>query len=120
MKYCYDDLFYIINNYYWINETIKQNEMLIEQSKNNVFLMNLNKQKIGEVNELKDKVNYIDESVELINDDKVYWIILLLMEGSTKSKIKKIMRISHTTLMKKVDEGIETILNHEREKEMIK
>ncbi|MEB8067701.1 hypothetical protein [Mammaliicoccus fleurettii] len=115
MKYCYDDLFYIITNYRWIKETIIQSEILIEHSKSNDFLMKMNENKIDEVNELKAKINYIDEHVELIADKKTYWIINLLMEGTPKKKIKKIMKISHETLMKKVDEGIEIILKYERE-----
>lgn len=115
MKYCYDDLFYIITNYKWIKETIIQSEKLIEHSKKNAFLLKMNEHNVDEVNELKTKIDYIDEHIELITDEKTYWTINLLIEGTPKLKIKKIMRISHETLMKKIDEGIEIILMYERE-----
>ncbi|HAL09013.1 MAG TPA: hypothetical protein DCO67_03475 [Staphylococcus sp.] len=115
MKYCRDDLFFIITNYRWIKETIIQSEKLIEHSKSSSFLMKMNENKIDEVNELKAKIKYIDEHVELITDAKTYWIINLLMEGTSKIKIRRIMKIGYPTLMKKVDEGIEIILKYERE-----
>lgn len=59
-KYCYDNVFNMISNYYWMKQTIIQNEMLIEQSKSNSFLNQLNQLnqfKIEELKSLKLKVD---------------------------------------------------------------
>ncbi|MCJ0933560.1 hypothetical protein MTW76_01060 [Mammaliicoccus sciuri] len=112
--YEHHEIFQMINNYSWMKETIKQDELLSKQVQGNSFLNLITLDKGNELKKMKQKVSYIDEHIELIEDLKDYWIIILKLENKTNKYIFKTMKISGETLYKRISNVIDMFIEHDK------
>ncbi|KKK34715.1 hypothetical protein WN59_06715 [Salinicoccus sediminis] len=105
------EIFTLFKDYRWMKKLIEEKESLAQQYSNDPFLSMLNQGFDQEVNDLKEKVAYVDKNIELIEDDKIYWILNLLRRGYTVKQIKQIIPISNRTFYDKCDKAMTTISN---------
>lgn len=109
MKERNKEILTLFKDYKWMQKLIEEKERLSEQYSNDSFLSMLNQGLNQEINCLKEKVAYVDESIELIEDDKAYWMLNLLRKGYTGRQIVNLMQISSNTFYKKCDEALSII-----------
>lgn len=99
-------LFQLFKDYRWMKKLIVEKEKLSDQASDDSFLSMLNQGLNEELNDLKSKVDYVDTNIELIEDDKAYWMLNLLRKGYTGRQIVNLMQISSNTFYKKCDEAL--------------
>ncbi|PTI71960.1 hypothetical protein [Mammaliicoccus vitulinus] len=112
--YEHHEIFQMINDYSWMRETIKQDVLLSKQVQGNSFLSLLTLDKENEIKMMKQKVSYIDKHIELIDDLKDYWMIILKLENKTNKYIFKTMKISGETLYKRISNVIDMFIEQDK------
>ncbi|RIN14597.1 hypothetical protein BU075_11265 [Mammaliicoccus vitulinus] len=74
----------------------------------------LNKDKEIEIGKLQQKINYIDEHIELIENLKDYWIIVLRLENKPNKYIFNTMKTSGETLYKRIGTVIDMFIEYDK------
>ena len=92
------EIFELFKDYKWMKKLIDGKESLM-----------LNQGFDQEINDLKEKVAYVDDKIELIEDDKTYWILNLLRRGNSVKQIKQIIPISNGKFYERCDDAITII-----------
>jgi len=103
------EIFELFKDYKWMKKLIDGKESLTQQYSNDPFLSMLNQGFDQEINDLKEKVAYVDDKIELIEDDKTYWILNLLRRGNSVKQIKQIIPISNGKFYERCDDAITII-----------